>query len=110
MLLKTLFLWGKHSKPYDYGRYSSFGLSHVMKKIGCEIMNLNKTCASLGALCQLWNVYIGKVEPFIRYWLSTVVHCPLSAPITVAGCIPGCLLPRSDDLYLSNVIVVRRPA
>ena len=109
MLLTTPFVWDEHSKPYDYGRYSSFGLSHVMNEAGFEVVDLTKTCANVGALCQLLNCYIGKVLPFKKYWLRTLVYCFLSAPITTAGCILGRLLPRNVDLYLSNVTLVRRP-
>jgi len=32
------FVWDEHSQPYNYARYSSFGLKFILEKHGFEIL------------------------------------------------------------------------
>jgi SAM-dependent methyltransferase len=109
MLLTTPFVWDEHSQPYDFGRYSSFGLTHVMNEAGFEVIELHKTCPNLSMLFQLANCYICKKLPMKRQWIRLLFYCLLTMPVTVLGSLAGAIFPCNQDLYLSNVILVRRP-
>ena len=37
-LLSTPFLWEEHGQPYDYARYTSFGLKYILEKKGFKII------------------------------------------------------------------------
>ena len=110
LLLTTPFAWDEHSQPYDFGRYSSFGLRHVLEGAGFEIIAQHKTCADGRALVQLASAYVYKVV-HSRYrllnWLSQLL---LIAPVNVGGGLVAWLLPANPDFYLDNVVLARRPA
>jgi len=38
MLMTAPFVWDEHSQPYNYARYSSFGLKFILEKHGFEIL------------------------------------------------------------------------
>ena len=109
LLLTCPFAWDEHSQPYDYARYSSFGLAHLMRKNGFEIMAQQKTAGNMKALCQILNCYIYKILPFKNYRLRVCCYLFTTAPITILGSILSLLLPQNPDYYLSNVIIVRKP-
>jgi SAM-dependent methyltransferase len=38
LLLSVPFVWDEHEQPYDYARYSSFGLKHILNEHGFELI------------------------------------------------------------------------
>jgi SAM-dependent methyltransferase len=52
-IVTTPFAWPEHEQPYDFARYSRFGLKHVLEKNGFEILVEMKVCPGLQAICQL---------------------------------------------------------
>jgi SAM-dependent methyltransferase len=40
LLLMTPFMWGEHEVPYDYYRYTRYGLEFLAKKTGFEVMSI----------------------------------------------------------------------
>jgi SAM-dependent methyltransferase len=43
LLLTVPFVWDEHEQPYDYARYSSFGLKSLLEKCGFEIIEHHKS-------------------------------------------------------------------
>ncbi len=42
-LMTVPFVWDEHEQPYDYARYSSFGLKYILNKNGFEIIENRKS-------------------------------------------------------------------
>jgi SAM-dependent methyltransferase len=106
ILISVPFLWDEHEQPYDYARYSSFGLRHLLEINGFEIIEQRKSVASIHAIFQLINAYIFKKTLWCRRGiLSFLVTILLNAPVNVMGVIVGLILPVNDDLYLDNIMV-----
>ena len=108
-LLPTVpFVWDEHEQPYDYARYSSFGLRSLLEKHGFEIVEQRKTCNDVTVVFQLLNDYLYK--RFIGNYSTPrllLVHF-LTAVVNVNGLFFSLFLPRNDDLYLDNVIYAVR--
>jgi len=60
-LLSVPFVWDEHEQPYDYARYSSFGLTHILAQNGFEIIEHRKSNNGVEVIFQLVNAYIYKV-------------------------------------------------
>ena len=110
LLLTTPFAWDEHSQPYDFGRYSSFGLRHVLERAGFEIVAQRKTCADGRALVQLTSAYVYKLVHGRHRWLNLFSQLVLIAPINVAGGLLAWLLPANPDFFLDNIVLARRSA
>ena len=109
LLLTTPFAWDEHSQPYDYGRYSSFGLSHLLTEAGFEIVAQRKTCADGRTLIQLTTGYIYKVLRSRHRILNLAGQLLVIAPVNVLGGLFALLLPSNPDFFLDNIILVRKP-
>lgn len=108
LLLTVPFVWDEHEQPWDYARYSSFGLRHLLQAHGFKIMEERKLVADASALFQLTNAYFYKViRPLPRplRWALTVT---LGAGVTILGVMAGKLLPANPDFYLDNVILAEK--
>ena len=109
LVLTTPFVWDEHSQPYDFGRYSSFGLRRVLEDAGFEIIAQRKTCADCRVLVQLAAAFVYKLVSLRNRRLAMAARMLLIAPLNVFGSIVAFLLPANPDLYLDNVVLARKP-
>jgi SAM-dependent methyltransferase len=78
-LITVPFVWDEHEQPYDYARYSSFGLKHILSENGFEIVEHRKSNNGLEVIFQLINAYISKVtfteRVSINLFFTLIVPC-----------------------------------
>ena len=110
LVLTVPFVWDEHEQPFDFARYSSFGLKHLLAKHGFTIEYQMKTCADLSVLCQLFNAYVFKVTQTRHSLLNLLLTTLLMAPFSIGGLLTSWILPKNPDLYLDNVLVARKAA
>jgi SAM-dependent methyltransferase len=108
LLITVPFVWDEHEQPYDFARYSSFGLHHILKKNGFEIEVSEKSCTNIGVLFQLLNGYLYKVTYSWNIAFRIAIFAILCFPINLIGLILGFLLPNNNDLYLDNIIIATK--
>jgi SAM-dependent methyltransferase len=109
LLVTVPFVWDEHDQPYDYARYSSYGLTYLLKEHGFETMMHQKTMDDLRCIFQLGNAYIHKtILSHTSGITEKVLTALLCSPVNMFGSIVGKMLPRNSDLYLDNVIVAKK--
>jgi len=109
LLLTVPFVWDEHEQPYDYARYSSFGLAHLLKQHGFEIIESKKSINDFRIFAQLLNAYIYKItlkNKIIRQLFTFFVM----SIISILGMLLGKVLPKNNDLYLDNIILAKKIA
>lgn len=106
-LVTIPFIWGEHEQPYDYARYSSFGLKYLFEENNFEIIMHKKHLADFRIFFMLLNSYIYSVSkkyfPGYSAWIVIVPFCFLN---NVLGLISR-ILPSNQDLYFGNIFVLR---
>lgn len=108
LLLTVPFIWDEHEQPWDFARYTSFGLRHLLEGAGFKLREQNKVNADIRAVLQLFIAYLYKVL-WTRYsWLNLVICATLMAPFTLFGVLLYRLLPANPDLYLDQVVLAER--
>jgi SAM-dependent methyltransferase len=109
LLLTVPFVWDEHEKPHDYARYTSFGLKSLLRRNGFEMLEHRKINADIRVLFQLTNAYLYKVL-WTRWSVVNLLICTiLMAPFNILGLVFCKLLPENPDLYLDQVVLVRKP-
>jgi SAM-dependent methyltransferase len=109
-LLTTPFVWDEHEQPYDFARYSSYGLIHLAGRNGFDIEQARKTLADASVLTQLALAYAYKVLRRLPAPLAKALGAAISVPANILGLIAGIVLPSNVDLYLDNVMLWRKQA
>ena len=107
-LMTVPFVWDEHEQPYDYARYSSFGLKHILNENGFEIIEQRKSNNGLEVIFQLLNDYIFKKTVTKSGYLNLLFMLLLMAPVNAIGLIISKIFPRNDDLYLDNIVLARK--
>lgn len=108
MLISLPFVWDEHEQPYDYARYSSFGIKHLLESHGFEIIEHHKTNNGFEAIFALINAYFYKKLCTGNKALRLFFILFISPIFNLFGLICSKLLPRNPDLYLDNVLVVKK--
>lgn len=101
-LFSVPFIWDEHEQPWDYGRYTSFGLEALCERHGLAVTHRLKLVDDSALLFQLANAYLYKVIPGRLRRVACVL---LMAPLTAIGYFAGHLLPSNPDMYLDQVVV-----
>jgi SAM-dependent methyltransferase len=107
LLLTVPFVWDEHEQPFDYARYSSFGLRHLLESHGFEIIEHRKTMDDIRVIFQLVNAYIYKKTVTGSWRMNLLLTVLLMAPFNVLGELFAKILPNNSDLYLDNIILAR---
>ena len=108
LLLSVPFVWDEHEQPYDYARYTSFGLKALLEKNGFVVVRHKKLGANASILFQLANAYCFKVaNPWPKFIRRTFM-LTVTPPLNLLGLIAGKILPDSPDLFLDHVVLAEK--
>ena len=102
------FAWGEHEQPFDFARYTSFGLRDLMEKQGFEILMLDKSNHFAEAIIQLWISYLFTLVKSNNRILNTFFTLLLISPFNIAGYLIASILPRNYDYYNNIVLLVKK--
>jgi SAM-dependent methyltransferase len=93
-------MWGEHETPYDFRRYTSFGIKRIFTDAGLEIVNYQKESPGISAFIKLGLSEISNSENSpIKKYLSMIT-------LKMADIFMRRILrARMDRIYLTNLIV-----
>jgi len=109
-LLLVPFVWHEHEVPYDFGRYSAYGLTHLLTKHGFVIKRQEKDSHFMQVVAQLWSLYLYTILHTKNKYLNIITSILLVFPSTLIGWILAAVLPKNHSLYFNTVIVAEKPA
>ncbi len=106
-IITVPFLWDEHEQPYDYARYTSFGLRALVEKHGFVVVDQLKTGNFISALGQLFCTYMYYYFSRNKY-VYFVARLLVFAPIQLLTLLLATILPSNQGLYLDNIILIRK--
>jgi SAM-dependent methyltransferase len=107
LLISVPFIWDEHEQPFDYARYSSFGLKSILEKHGFEVKECRKSVSDIRVVFQLINTYLYKKTHTSNQYINFFFILFLMAPFNILGEIFAKVLPVNEDLYLDVVILAQ---
>ena len=105
LLITVPFVWDEHEQPFDYGRYSSFGIKHILEKHGFDIRIQYKSGTGIQALIQLINLYIYKKFYSRHRILNYLLTGLFISPFNLLGFLLSLVKKKDADLYLDNIVL-----
>lgn len=107
MLITLPFVWDEHEIPYDYARYTSFGIVHILEEKGFHVLEQRKTTAYVETVFQMWAAYVYQ-HIFPKNKIARIALTPFFImPINVLGILLGAILPKNKNFYHNNVLVIQ---
>ena len=107
IILTVPFSWDEHEQPYDYARYTSFGLKYILEKHNFEVLEQVKLCNNLSIIAQIINCYFYKELYHNKNNFMILISVPIFFLFNLLGvCLS--VLPKNNDMYLDNFILARK--
>lgn len=112
MLVSVPFVWNEHETPYDFGRYTSFGLRDLLERNGFAVLEVRKSTSWIEIVFQMG------IE-FLRFQFSKIAQSGkvrflmqilFIFPITLFGVVCNALLPNSDSFYGDTIVLCEKKA
>lgn len=112
LLLTVPFVWNEHEVPYDFGRYTSFGISDLLTRNGFEIIEQRKSTTYVEVLATMSAEYIRfELAKHIKNPYINLICCTVFiAPISFLGLILNKILPENDSFYCDNIVLAKKIA
>jgi SAM-dependent methyltransferase len=107
-LLSVPLIWAEHEKPFDYGRYTIFGLTDILEKNGFDVVRYNKTNKGIRTICQLIDLYIYEWIFTKSEYVNLFISLFTVAPVNIMGIVLDAILPENENLYLDIVILAKK--
>lgn len=107
LLVTIPFAWHEHEAPYDFARYTSYGIRHVLQNAGFEVLAVQKTTTSVLAIGQAFIAYLAEFVRPRNGVLAKVFQLVLLFPLTVLALLLNRVLPRRYEYYCNSVVFAR---
>ena len=108
LLLTVPFVWDEHEQPYDYARYSSFGLRALLEKQGLQILQHKKLGGDASIIFQLTNAYLYKITQYLPKQIRLLFTATVIAFFNLVGILAAKVLPDNPDLFLDHVVLAEK--
>jgi SAM-dependent methyltransferase len=108
MLFTVPFVWNDHEIPYDFGRYTTFGITYLMEKHGFRLIEISKSTNFVETIAQLWILYIFHITKTKSRVFNLILNVIFISPFTIAGSVFSKILPRRMDLYHNSIVLVEK--
>jgi SAM-dependent methyltransferase len=107
LLISIPFAWNEHEEPFDFARYTTFGISHLLKKAGYDVLEIRKTTTFLLAVFQMLIAYLIEIAPRNRA-IRALRQVFVLFPLTLAAYVLNAVLPQKSEYFSNSVILARK--
>lgn len=108
MLITVPFAWNEHEIPFDFARYTSFGIKDILGRNGFSVQHLKKSGNFVRVLFQLWSLYFYTVIETKSKWLNFILRMLFIIPINIVGSLLIPFFPRNTSYYFNNVVLAEK--
>lgn len=107
IILSVPFVYPEHEEPYDFRRYSAFGVYQLAEKLGCRINYIVKDSKSIEVITVLLNLFlVNSLLPNIK-WVKPAVSAVFCFPAQMIAMVLSNILRDRQDLYFNIVVTLR---
>lgn len=108
LILSVPLIWGEHEQPYDFGRYTSFGISFMIEKHGLKISNMEKLTSGHRAIIQLTLVYLYNRTGYSNALIRRSTRALFAVFLNTLAILLDYVLPIDDEMYLDNFLIAEK--
>ena len=107
LVVSIPFAWHEHEEPYDFARYTTFGISSILAAVGYQVIEIRKSTTHVLATFQMFIAYLTLCSPRNRI-LRYVQQICLIFPCTVSAYMFNALLPKKYEYFCNTVLLARK--
>ncbi len=108
VLVTSVFCWEEHEAPYDYARYTTYGLISILEKNGFKVVEHNKTGTYVLSMFQMLFFYLYAYVFPKKFGIRRLLNPILIFPFTLIAYLLNAILPKRQEFYFNNVMLCQR--
>ena len=108
LLLSIPFAWGEHEAPFDFARYTSFGINATLARNGFSVIAAVKTTTFVRALAQLFIDYLARLVLPQGDVVKRILQLILIFPLNLLAIAVDLVLPARYEYYCNSVVLVEK--
>ena len=108
LLISIPFAWDEHEIPYDFARYTSFGITHILNKNNFEVVKLSKTTTYILAVFQMLIAYLCQYALPKGRLTGRISQLIVIFPLNVLALLLNALLPKRYEYFCNNVVLATK--
>jgi SAM-dependent methyltransferase len=102
------FAWDEHEIPYDFARYTSFGLIYILRENNFEVVKLTKTTTYILTVFQMLIAYLYQYvlpKRLLIRWFSQLI---IIFPLTLLALFLNILFPKRYEYFCNSVVLAKK--
>ena len=103
-IVSVPFVFREHEQPYDFRRFTSYGLMHLLDRHGFSVISSHKCLSAIETISTLFNVYvnnnIGSRSRLLYFLTGTLLILPSS----IFSALLSKILPDNGHLFCTLVV------
>lgn len=107
VLVTVPFTYPEHLKPFDFRRFSSYGIKNLMQAKGFKVITYQKSGNYIETITQMKSIYFNE-KIFVNKKHLKILKKIIICIINLKGLIWARILKEDKDLYLDNIIVAKK--
>jgi len=106
LILTCPLIWNIHDEPHDYFRYTLYGLEHLSRQVGFDIVTIRPRAGKWGTIGQLLcnAIYFGKRKNLIIELIKVSICCVISLLFSMLDRIDW-----DEKLTLGYLLIAKKP-
>jgi len=108
LFISIPFAWDEHETPYDFARYTSYGITHILNNNNFEIIRLKKTTTYILAIFQMLIAYLYQYSLPKGRLLGRISQLLIIFPLNVIALLLNALLPKRYEYFCNAVVLAGR--
>jgi SAM-dependent methyltransferase len=108
LLISIPFAWDEHEIPYDFARYTSFGIAHILNINNFEVVKLIKTTTYILAVFQMLIAYLYQYALPKGRLIGRISQLLVIFPLNVLALFFNALLPKRYEYFCNNVVLATK--
>jgi SAM-dependent methyltransferase len=108
IIVSVPFCYAEHEKPYDFRRFTTFGLKKSFESAGFEDLNLEKAIGALQTISTLFSVYVYNNLTIPIPKIGGLISSFIYMPILVISNLFSRILPDNQDLFLAIILTGKK--
>jgi SAM-dependent methyltransferase len=110
LLLSVPFAWDEHEVPYDFARYTSYGITSIVTNAGFEQTKHIKTTTYVLAVFQIFIAYLYQYALPRGGFMGGLSQLSVIFPLNVIALLFDVALPRRFEYFCNNVVLAKKVA
>ena len=108
ILITVPFVWNEHEIPYDFRRFTKYGITSILKMHQFEMEKLETSSHFFETLYQMLILYVFHLFQTNNKMLNILLTIIFIAPLNLLGIILVNIVPKNRSLYHNIVLIAKK--